>query len=54
MTMTNYKRTVESYVATTCSLGGLLVFGSTLMEHILSAAQPAITLQAYTGMNEAT
>ena len=48
-----YKRTVESYVATTIKLGELLAFGSTLMEPILAALQPVVTLQVYVGMNEA-
>ena len=48
-----YKRTVESYTATTMKLGGLLSFGSTLMEPILAASQPVVTLQAYMAMNEA-
>ena len=54
MTIGDYKRTVESYVATTCKLGGLLAFGSALMELILAAAQPVVTLQVYVGMDEAT
>ena len=33
-----YKRTVESYTATTMKLGGLLSFGSTLMEPVLAAS----------------
>ena len=53
MTIGDYKRTVESYIATTCKLGGLLAFGLTLMEPILAAAQPVVTLQAYVGMDEA-
>ena len=53
MSIGDYKRTVEPYVATTHKLGGLLAFGSTLMEPILAAAQPVVTLQAYTGMDEA-
>ena len=48
-----YKRTVESYTATTMKLPGLLAFGSTLMEPILAASQPVVTLQGYVGMNEA-
>ena len=48
-----YKRTVESYTATTMKLGGLLAFGSTLVEPILAASQPVVTLQGYVGMNEA-
>ena len=53
MTIGEYKRTVESYVSTTCKLGGLLAFGSTLMEPILAAPQPgATTLLAYVGMTE--
>ena len=48
-----YKRTVESYTATTMKLGGLLSFGSTLMEPILAASQPVVTLQEYVAMNEA-
>ena len=48
-----YKRTVESYTATTMKLGGLFSFGSTLMEPILAASQPVVTLQAYVAMNEA-
>ena len=44
MSIGDYKRTVESYVATTCKLGGLLAFKSTLMEPILAAAQPMVTL----------
>ena len=53
MSIGDYKRTVESYVDTTCKLGGLLAFRSTLMEPILATAQPMGTLQAYVGMNEA-
>ena len=53
MTIGDYKRTVKSYVATTCKLGGLLAFGSTFMEPILAAAQPVVTLQAYVCMDEA-
>ena len=53
MTIGDYKRTVESYVATTCKLGGLLEFELTLMEPILAAAQPVVTLQNYVGMDEA-
>ena len=49
--ISDYKRIVESHVATTCKLGGTLAFGSILMEPILAAAQPAVTLQAYVGMN---
>ena len=52
MTIGDYKRKVESYVTTTCKLGGLLDFGSTLMEPILAAAQPVVTLQTYVGMDE--
>ena len=48
-----YKRTVESYTATTMKLCGLLAFGSTLMKPILAASQPVVTLQDYVGMNEA-
>ena len=33
-------------------LGGLLAFGSTLMEPILAAANPAVTLPSYVAMNE--
>ena len=44
---------MESYVGTTYKLGGVLAFGLTLMEPILAAAQPVVTLQAYVGMNEA-
>ena len=53
MSIGDYKRIVESHVATTCKLGGTLAFGSTLMEPILATAQPGVTLQAYVGMNEA-
>ena len=52
MTIGDYKRTVESCVATTCRLGGLLAFRLTLMEPILATTQLAITLQAYVRMNE--
>ena len=53
MTIGEYKRTVESYVSTTCKLGGLLAFGSTLMEPILAAPQPGVTtLLAYVRMTE--
>ena len=52
MSIGDYKRTVESHVATTCKLGDTLAFGSTLMEPILTAAQPMVTLQVYVGMNE--
>ena len=52
MTIGDYKHTVKFYVATTCKLVGLLAFRSTLMEPILAAAQPAVTLQAYVGMDE--
>ena len=38
MSIGDYKRIVESYIATTCKLGGLLAFGSKLMEPILAAA----------------
>ena len=48
-----YKRTVESYTAITMKLGGLLAFGSTLMEPMLAASQPVVTLQVCVGMNEA-
>ena len=34
-------------------LDGLLAFGSTLMEPILAASQPVVTLQAYVALNEA-
>ena len=53
MSIGDYKRTVESHVGTTCKLGGMLDFGLTLMEPILAAVQPVVTLQAYVGMNEA-
>ena len=53
MPVGDYKRTVKSHDATTSKLGGMLAFGSTLMEPILAAAQPVVTLQAYVGMNEA-
>ena len=53
MTIGDYKRTVESYVATTYKLGGLLAFRPTIIEPILAAAQPVASLQAYVGMNEA-
>ena len=53
MPIGDYKHTVESYVATTRKLGGLLAFGSTLMEPILAVAQPVVTLQAYVRMDEA-
>ena len=53
MPIGDYKRTVDSHVATTSKLAGMLAFGSTLMEPILAAAQPAVTLQAYVAMNEA-
>ena len=53
MPISDYKRTVESRVGTTYKLGGTLAFGSTLMEPILAAAQPVVTLQAYVGMNKA-
>ena len=53
MSIGDYKRSVESYVATTCKLGGLFTYGSTLMEPILAAAQLMVTLQAYVRMNEA-
>ena len=53
MPIGDYKRTVESHVAITYKLGGTLPFGSTLMEPILAAAQPAVILQAYVGINEA-
>ena len=53
MSIGDYKRTVESYVVKTCKLGGLLAFGSTLMDPILAAAQPVATLQVYVGINEA-
>ena len=33
-------------------LGGLLAFGSTLVEPILAASQPVVILQGYVGMNE--
>ena len=42
MTTGEYKHTVESYVATTIMLGGLLAFGSTFMEPILAASQPVV------------
>ena len=32
VSISDYKRIVESYVATTCKLGGLLAFRLTLME----------------------
>ena len=54
MPIGDYKRTVESHVATTFKLGGILAFGSTLMEPILAAAQPAMTRQAYMARNETT
>ena len=47
MSIFDYKRTVESHVATTCKLGDRLAFGLTLMEPILAAAQPVVTLQEY-------
>ena len=53
MSIGDYKRIVESYIATTCKLGDLLAFRSTLMEPILAAAQPVVTLQNYVGMDEA-
>ena len=53
MSIGDYKRTVKSHVGTTCKLGGMLAFGLTLMEPILAAAQPVVTLQAYIGINEA-
>ena len=53
MPIGDYKRTVESHVATTQKLAGMLAFGSTLMEPILATAQSAVTLQAYVVMNEA-
>ena len=53
MPIGDYKRTVESHDATTSKLAGMLAFGSTLMESILAAAQPAVTLQACVAMNEA-
>ena len=53
MPIGDYKRTVESHVATTFKLGGTLAFGLTLMEPILATAQPAVTLQVYVAMNEA-
>ena len=43
----DYKHTVESYVATTCKLGGLFAVRSALMESILAVAQPMVTLQTY-------
>ena len=52
MPIGNYKRTVESHVATTFKLGGTLAFGLTLTEPILAAAQPIVTLQAYVGTDE--
>ena len=53
MPIGDYKRAVESHVATTSKLGGMLAFGSTLMEPILAAAQPAVTLQEYVATNKA-
>ena len=53
MPIGDYKRTVESYVVTTCKLGGVLAFELTLMEPILATVQPVATLQAYVGTNEA-
>ena len=53
MPIGDYKRTVESRVATTSKLAGMLAFRSTLMEPILAAAQPAVTLYTYVAMNEA-
>ena len=47
-----FKRAVESHTATSMKLGGLLAFGSTLMEPFLAAANPAVTLPAYVAMSE--
>ena len=47
----DYKQAVEADVATSFRLGGTLAFGSTLMEDIMVALLPGVTiLQAYTGM----
>ena len=47
----DYKRTVESNVATTCRLARILAFGVELMLPILAAAQPPITLADYVVLN---
>ena len=45
----DYKREVESFVDTTCRLGGLFAFGKALMEPTLVA--DGTTLLAYMTMN---
>ena len=43
---------MESFVETTCRLGGLFVFETALMGPILVAPEPGVpTLQAYIAMN---
>ena len=50
----DYKREVESFVATICQLGGTLELGSTLMVDILATPLPGpITSQAYERLDAA-
>ena len=47
MTIGDYKRSVESNVATACRMGGEFTFGTKLMELVLDSVQPVITLAQY-------
>ena len=47
MTIGDYKRSVESNVATACRMGGEFAFGTKLMELVLDSVQPVITLAQY-------
>ena len=47
MSIGDYKRSVESNVATACHMDGDFAFGTKLMELVLAETQPVITLAQY-------